>query len=50
MLKLLLNAASPVNDPTTSASDSSANASVKATSGEILGNKEILTIICNAVV
>jgi hypothetical protein len=47
ILKLLLDAASPVNDPTTSASDSSASASVMATSREILGNKEILTIICN---
>jgi integrator complex subunit 5 len=47
ILKLLLDAASPVDDSVTSAPDSSASASVKATSREILGNKEILNVTCN---
>lgn len=47
ILKLLLDAASPVDDTVTSVPDSPASASVKATSREILGNKEIQNIMCN---
>lgn len=47
ILKLLLDAASPLDYSTTAAPDSSVSASVKSTSREILGNKHILEVNCS---
>jgi integrator complex subunit 5 len=47
ILKLLLDAASPMDDSTTAAPESPASVSVKATSREVLGNKQILNVACS---
>jgi integrator complex subunit 5 len=46
ILKLLLDATSPLDYLTTAVPESSVSASVRSTSREILGNKHILKVTC----